>query len=140
MSRDTSSDQDVQYSLTAFIVGEAARKWAKANRVQRREIMLESLTDMVGKEGAEYVRTYIDVRETIWMSTTWSHGGPVPVAGPGTWQRLGDSLRGPFKNIHFVGIETAFMWKGYMEGAITSGDRGASEVVAALGVMGSTKL
>lgn len=132
LSRDTSSERDEQYSITCFVVGDPARKWAKLSKTQRRDDLLDSLTRLVGEEGAKFVRTYIDVRETIWMTQTWSHGGPVPVPGPGTWKRLGDALREPFNSIHFVGTETAFMWKGYMEGALTSGDRGAGEVIAAL--------
>ncbi len=34
--------------------------------------------------------------------------------------------------VHFAGTETAMVWKGYMEGALTSGDRAAGEVVADL--------
>jgi monoamine oxidase len=34
--------------------------------------------------------------------------------------------------VHFVGTETASEWKGYMEGAVRAGERGAKEVVEAL--------
>jgi len=34
--------------------------------------------------------------------------------------------------VHFVGTETAYEWKGYMDGAVRSGERGATEVVDAL--------
>jgi len=35
-------------------------------------------------------------------------------------------------NVHFVGVETAGEFKGFMEGAVRSGERGAAEVVDAL--------
>lgn len=37
----------------------------------------------------------------------------------------------PTGNIHFVGTETSSVFKGYMEGAVRSGDRGAQEVIDA---------
>jgi monoamine oxidase len=37
-------------------------------------------------------------------------------------------LREPFGRVHFAGTLTASMWIGYMEGAITSGERAALEV------------
>lgn len=46
---------------------------------------------------------------------------------------VGKALRAPFGAIHFVGTETSFEWKGYMEGAVRSGERGAAEVIEALG-------
>lgn len=45
---------------------------------------------------------------------------------------VGKALRAPFQAIHFVGTETSFEWKGYMEGAVRSGERGAAEVIEAL--------
>jgi monoamine oxidase len=35
--------------------------------------------------------------------------------------------------VHFAGTETAGEWKGYMEGAVRSGERAAAEVVQQLG-------
>lgn len=45
---------------------------------------------------------------------------------------VGKALRESFEAIHFVAIETSFEWKGYMEGAVRSGERGAAEVIEAL--------
>ena len=134
-SRDTSFEQDKQYSITCFVVGEICRQWAKLSTTQRKDTILDSLTRMVGEKGARFVRTYLDVRETNWMPEIWSLGAPCPVPGPGTWLRLGDSLRTPFQNLHFVGTETAFIWKGYMDGAVSAGERGAQEVIEALSTM-----
>lgn len=49
---------------------------------------------------------------------------------PGVLDTLGpDALRESSGNLHFAGTETAGEWKGYMEGAIRSGERAAAEVV-----------
>jgi monoamine oxidase len=38
---------------------------------------------------------------------------------------VGKSIWDPFKHIHFIGAETSLVRKGYMEGAVPSGIRGA---------------
>ena len=43
-----------------------------------------------------------------------------------------EAIKLPFRSLHFVGPETSYVWKGYMEGAVRSGRRGAAEVVAEL--------
>jgi len=62
----------------------------------------------------------------------YSQGCPCPVTPPGIMSDVGKALREPFESIHFVGTETSFEWKGYMEGAVRSGERGATEVIEAL--------
>ncbi|KAI1659171.1 hypothetical protein F4813DRAFT_354078 [Daldinia decipiens] len=53
--------------------------------------------------------------------------------GPGVLTSLGsDVLRAPVGNIHLVGTGTAVVWKGYMDGAVRSGQRGAEEVITSL--------
>ena len=50
---------------------------------------------------------------------------------PGTWTQFGPALREPVGRIHWAGAETATVWSGSMDGAISSGDRAAAEVLAA---------
>ena len=45
-------------------------------------------------------------------------------------------LRTPFAGVHFAGAETAFVWPGYMSGAVEAGERAAHEVLLALGLGG----
>ena len=46
---------------------------------------------------------------------------------------LRNQLRLPFAGVHFAGAETAFVWPGYMSGAVEAGERAAHEVLKALG-------
>jgi monoamine oxidase len=48
---------------------------------------------------------------------------------PGVMTSFGHALRTPHGRVHFIGTETAYEWKGYMEGAARSGERGAKEVI-----------
>lgn len=75
----------------------------------------------------------INVIEKEWTKEFWIRGNPVPVMGPGLLTgAAGRTIRDPFENIHFIGAETSLVWKGYMEGAVRSGFRGANEVIAKL--------
>ena len=51
---------------------------------------------------------------------------------PGGWTGFGQALRTPIGPLHWAGAETATVWNGYMDGAVQSGQRAASEVLAAL--------
>lgn len=52
--------------------------------------------------------------------------------GPGGVSKFEAVIRAPVGRLHFVGTETSFEWKGYMEGAVRSGERGAAEVLLAM--------
>ena len=52
-----------------------------------------------------------------------------PTCGPATALRC----REPVGPVHWAGTETATVWSGYMDGAVSSGQRAAAEVLAALG-------
>ena len=52
--------------------------------------------------------------------------------GPGGLTAFENVLRAPSGCVHFVGTETAYEWKGYMEGAVRSGERGAQEVLLSM--------
>lgn len=75
----------------------------------------------------------IQILEQEWVKEEWIEGAPNPVMALGD---LGEGglvrITEPFMNIHFVGTETADVWRGYMEGAVRSGERGAREVIEAL--------
>jgi monoamine oxidase len=50
----------------------------------------------------------------------------------GAWTAYGDALRAPLGSLHWAGAETATVWNGYMDGAVSSGERAAGEALAAL--------
>ncbi|KAK7510032.1 uncharacterized protein IWZ02DRAFT_437535 [Phyllosticta citriasiana] len=54
------------------------------------------------------------------------------IMGPGVLTSVGQALKEPVGNVHFVGTETSDVWRGYMEGAVRSGIGGAEEVIEAL--------
>ncbi|KKY18370.1 putative flavin-containing amine [Phaeomoniella chlamydospora] len=130
VTRDTSDDAVGHFSLTCFIVGQPAREWAKLSPDGRRTAVIDQVARAYGPFAKP--EDPVDVVEQIWAEEQWSQGCPCPAMPPGVMTELFDALRAPFGKIHFVGTETAYEWKGYMEGAVRSGERGAQEVLQSL--------
>lgn len=133
-TRDTSADMDGQFSLTCFVVGEEGRKWSKLGVNERKRQVLEQYAKFAA--GYRDVPEPIQILEKEWVKEQWSEGAPNPVPDLGAFADAGvggvEALKEPFGSIHFVGTETADVWRGYMDGAVRSGERGAAEVVKAL--------
>lgn len=132
-SRDVSSDEDGLFVLSCLIFGDLAYRWTRTSRKQKVATVLAQLASSVGKEHQHLVReTLVETIEQQWTLEHWSEGAPCPATPPGVWSRLGHTLAEPYGHIHFTGAETARVWRGYMEGAVESGERGAAEVIQAL--------
>lgn len=136
-SRDVSSDEDGVFAIGCLIFGDYAVKWSRLPPSQRVKVVKDQLASMVSAaDKSDLRRKVYDTVRTIekqWLPEPWSEGAPCPMVAPGgTWARLGNELRRPFRNLHFIGTETAYEWKGYMEGAVLAGERGAKEVVQLL--------
>lgn len=136
-TRDTSDEAAGQFSLTCFVTGMPGRKWSKLSAEDRKEAILSQLVAVFGSENETHIRAPVEIFEQEWTKDPWSQGCPCPFTPPNLMNEVGQALREPFQAIHFVGTETSFEWKGYMEGAIRSGIRGAAEVVQALNFGGS---
>ena len=86
-------------------------------------MILESFRRYFGKRAGE-PREYV---ECDWSEEEWTrgcYGGHMP---PGVLTRYGPALRDPIGRIHWAGTESATRWTGYMDGALESGRRSASE-------------
>ena len=129
-SWDISDDTKKQYSLAMFIAGEIAARWAQLNDLQRTESVIDHLTELVGPENAKLARDVLEVNYVNWSAEEYLGGAPTSAMGPGLLSTYGAALREPFKHIHFAGGETAYEWKGYLEGALRAGSRAAEEVIA----------
>ncbi|KIY02166.1 uncharacterized protein Z520_02304 [Fonsecaea multimorphosa CBS 102226] len=130
-SWDISDDTRKQYSLAMFLAGEVAAKWATLNELQRIEAVVGHLAELLGAEHGHLARDdVLEVNYVNWSEEDYLGGAPTSAMGPGLLSRYGAALRQPFQHIHFAGGETAFEWKGYLEGALRAGSRAADEVIA----------
>lgn len=129
--RDSSNDAHGSYSLTCFSNGDFGRKGSLLTQQERFAGVLAHIKRLFGP--------YVEVPEPLgmteheWSKDQWAQGCPCPSSPPGVMTKYDHALRTAHGKVHFVGTETAYEWKGYMEGAVQSGERGAKEVVAALG-------
>ncbi|WYZ43637.1 hypothetical protein EsH8_VII_000073 [Colletotrichum jinshuiense] len=135
-TRDTCSIDDGQYSLTCFILGNSGREWSKWSALERRRQVVDQFDRFFGavaREKGIEVPEPVNIIEVEWTKEPWARGAPSPVMMPGTMMaQSGKAIRSSVGCVHFVGTETALVWKGYMEGAIRSGARGAQEVIDSL--------
>ena len=130
--RDTSDTESGLYALTCFVLANAGREWSLLPAAQRRSEVLAQVAQIYTDVDKDLIYAPTEVFEQEWSKEEWSKGCPCPVTPPGVMSSVGHAIREPFGNVHFVGTETSVVWKGYMEGAVRSGERGAAEVVEAL--------
>jgi monoamine oxidase len=69
----------------------------------------------------------VDSRMVTWEADPWAGGG-YAVFGPDFDPTLRDWLARPFGRIRFAGEHTSHRWQGYINGAIVSGQRAATEI------------
>lgn len=128
--RDSSSPADDKHVLTCFMGGPPGAEWAALSTPDREEALLQQIGKLFNVEDTVR-KDFIELVTYEWIHDEWSGNGcPCTSLAPGVLDTLGpNSLREPIGNLHFAGTETAGEWKGYMEGAVRSGERAAAEVV-----------
>jgi monoamine oxidase len=112
--------------LLAFLEGRAARRAAGMGREARRDAVIGCLERFFGPEARRTDR-YVD---RAWADDEWARGCYGGFMPPGAWTDYGVALRAPIGPLHWAGAETATIWNGYMDGAISSGERAATEALA----------
>lgn len=121
------SDADAAVpAVVAFVVGAAARGWSARPPRERREAVLAALARAFGA-AARRPRALL---EEDWAADPWSGGCPTANPLPGTLTSVGTALTAPVGRIHWAGTERSAVWRGYLEGAVASGERAAAEVAA----------
>ena len=125
---DNSPDDASHGAIVGFVAGDDCRRLESAGVEVRRAAVLEELARAFGPRALEPV----EFVEQHWTAEPFTRGGPVAVTAPGALTALGPALREPVGPLHWAGTETATEWCGYLDGALSSGQRAAREVVRAL--------
>lgn len=125
---DDTSHDGAHPALLCFVLGDLARSFGLLPEDQRRAAIVAHLVRLFGAAAAA-PRAYID---KDWVADPWSSGCYVGLMGPGLMTRAGAALRRPVGRLHFAGTETAVHHCGYLDGAIESGERVATEILARL--------
>jgi monoamine oxidase len=113
--------------LLGFLEGRRARELGRLAAEERRAAVIDCFTRFFGPRAASPER-YV---ERLWAEEEWTRGCYGCHMPTGTWTSYGEALREPLGTLHWAGSETATVWSGYMDGAVSSGERAAAEVLAA---------
>ncbi|KAH7018935.1 amine oxidase [Ilyonectria destructans] len=132
LTRDTSVDEKRQYSITCFVNGRAGEEWSKLYPHERRSAVLNQLAEGFNVGPNSKLFRPIEIFEQIWKHEPYSQGALAPITALGHYTKYASVYGKPIGNLHFVGTEYSMEWKGYMEGALCSGEKGAQEVVETL--------
>ena len=114
-------------ALMGFIEADEMRK---LDAKSENDVKVAILQDFVKYFGPKAMNTTDFVLQR-WDNEEFSRGGPVAYGPPTVLTKFGLALRQSVNGIHFAGTETAEYWTGYMDGAIRSGERVASEILNA---------
>jgi monoamine oxidase len=114
--------------LLGFVSGEHARRMGALSATQRRRAALGSFVRLFGSAAG----TPRKLIEHNWSNEIWTRGCYAGFMAPGVWSDYGSALRSPVGRIHWAGTETSEIFNGYMDGAVRSGERAATEVAREL--------
>ena len=129
--RDTSLGDDMP-ALTCFIGGSFGRKWAAQDTQGKKISVLRQISQMFAN-GQDISPLVVEAVESPWMEEDFSGWGcPCANMPPGVLAHGWEALCTPCGNVYFVGTELSTVWRGYMEGAVRSGQSGALQVIADL--------
>jgi len=118
--------------LIGFMEGDDGRAWGQKTRAERYAAVVDCFARYFGS-GARNVRGGINgYVEMLWAREEFTGGCYGGIFPTGVWTAYGEALRRPIGRVHWAGTETATTWNGYMDGAVRSGQRAASEVLAEL--------
>jgi monoamine oxidase len=122
---DVSPQPDGPGILLGFV---DSREFDRLPAERRRQRALKCFAAMFGDEAL----TPLDYLDQRWGAERFAPGGPTAAVPPGSWTRFGPLLRRPVGPIHWAGTETADEWTGFLDGAVRSGQRAATEVAVRL--------
>jgi monoamine oxidase len=111
--------------LCVIIEGPIARQVGRLDDAERRSAVLGALVERFGRKAGSPV----DYIEQNWSAERYSGGGMLSHAPTGVLTQFGHALREPCGRIHWAGTESSAVMCGWIDGAIRSGERAASEVL-----------
>jgi monoamine oxidase len=115
----------VTIDMCVIAEGPIARRLRKLGEGERRQAVL---TELVGRFG-DKAASPVDYIEQCWTTERYSGGGMLSHAPPGVLTQFGPALREPCGRIHWAGTESSAVMCGWVDGAIRSGGRAATEVM-----------
>lgn len=114
--------------LVGFVGAADAPAFARLDRSERQKQALEGFARLFSARALVAERFL----EADWHADPWSLGGPVSNLAPGVLSGSGRALAEPVGPIHFAGTERASIWRGYLDGAVRSGENAAAAILSSI--------
>ena len=122
---DASTDAARPGVLCVIVEGPIARQIGELDAAVRRRAILAELVARFGSQAGAPV----EYLEQNWTVERYSGGGMLSHAPPGVLTQFGRALREPSGRIHWAGTESSTIMCGWVDGAVRSGERAATEVM-----------
>ena len=123
---DSCTDTGSPGVLSVITEGPVARRIGELTADDRKKAVLDAVAERLGDKA----RSPVDYLEQNWAVERYSGGGMIGHAPPGVLTEFGTALREPCGRIHWAGTETSAVMYGFIDGAVRSGERAATEVTA----------
>ena len=114
--------------LVGFMEGNDSRAFYGVPAAARKAAALQSFARYFGNRALNPIG-YIDL---AWVQEIHTRGAYGSFNPPGVLTSLNDPLARTFGRVHYASADASPQWPGYMDGAIRSGERAASQALAAL--------
>lgn len=111
--------------LTVITEAHDARDLCALGAAERRRAVLNAVAERFG----ERALTPVDYVEQNWAVERYSGGGMISHTPPGVLTEYGPALRAPCGRIHWAGTESSDVMYGFIDGAVRSGERAATEAM-----------
>jgi monoamine oxidase len=122
---DSCTDTGSPGVLTVITEGPVARQIGQLSETERKKAVLDAVAERFGDKA----RSPVDYVEQNWAIERYSGGGMIAHTPPGVLTEFGPALREPCGRIHWAGTETSAIMYGFIDGAVRSGERAATEVM-----------
>jgi monoamine oxidase len=126
LSVDNSTPGSSRGILASLIHADRAEYLMAMTAGKRRDYILTTYANRFGKQAL----SPIDYHDYSYTSNPWIGGAYTGFFKEGIYSEYGSHLATPCGNLHWAGTETSPYFKGFMEGAVLSGERVAEEILA----------
>ena len=123
---DACTDTGAPGIMCVITEGPAARELGRLDEAERKAQVLGQLVDRFGHKA----NSPFGYHEQNWARERYSGGGMISHAPTGVLTEFGHALREPCDRIHWAGTESSAVMCGWVDGAVRSGERAATEVMA----------
>jgi monoamine oxidase len=123
---DACTDTGTPGVLCVITEGPAARALGRLGEADRKAAIVRELVDRFGAKAGSPVGYH----EQDWTVERYSGGGMISHAPTGVLTEFGRALREPCGRIQWAGTESSAVMCGWVDGAIRSGERAATQVMA----------